>query len=123
MTPDDKKEKAYKTQVAKKMIDLKKETISLKQDLSETNKRVAKLEVESAEHRKAINQVRRSLWEYIQIALGHRKDVEKLSHRVDDTSERFDKIEETIDWTTKLIVGVVVTGIVTAGFVYLLNLL
>jgi len=116
------KEKAYKTQIAKKMIDMKKETIALRQDLHETNKRVDRLEAEGAEHRRVLNHVKRSVWEHFKIAMGHRKDVERLSHRVDDTSERFDKIEETIDWSTKLVVGVVVTGITTAGFAYILNL-
>mgnify|MGYP001294741394 CR=1 FL=1 len=110
-----KDDKQYKTEIANKLIDLKKENGELKEQNKKTNIRINRLENEMAEHRKTINQVKRSVWEVFEIATGNRKKVEDLSRRVDDTTEKYDRIQETINWISKLIIGLIITSVITAA--------
>jgi len=108
-------DKQYKTEIANKLIDLKKENGDLKEQNKKTNIRVGILEKEMAEHRKIINNVKRSIWEVFEISIGNRKKVEELSRRVEDTTEKYDQIQETINWISKLIVGLIITSVITAA--------
>ena len=83
------------------------------------SKRIDAVEAEHKEHRKTINQFKRSIWEITQIALGHKQDVEKLSHRIGDTEDRFNKIEGVVTWTMRGVIGLFLTTLVAAVFKYI----
>jgi len=110
-----KDDKDYKTEIANRLIDLKKENGELKEQNKKTNVRVGMLEKEMAEHRKTINQVKRSVWEVFEISTGNRKKVEELSRRVEDTAEKYDRIQDTINWMAKLVIGLIITSVITAA--------
>jgi len=110
-----KDDKDYKVEIANKIIDLKKENGELKEESKKTSIRVSRLEKEMSEHRKTINNVKRSVWEIFEISTGNRKKVEELSRRIEDTTEKYDEIQETINWISKLVIGLIITSVITAA--------
>jgi len=89
-------------------------------DIKQLDKKIEEVRVENViERRKLENKIKRSVWEVLQIALGNRKKIEEVSHRVTDTSERFDKIEQTIDWVMKTLIGLFITAVFGGIIAYL----
>jgi len=105
-----------------KLINLKKENSFLKEQYKKTNIRVGMLEKEIIEHRKTINNIKRNIWEVFEISIGNRKKVEKLSRRIEDTTEKYDRLQETINWISKLVIGLIITSVITAALNTIFNI-
>jgi len=112
--------KHEKIETAKHIIDMRRQIQQNTNDIKQLDKKIEEVRVENViERRKLENKIKRSVWEVLQIALGNRKKIEEVSHRVTDTSERFDKIEQTIDWVMKTLIGLFITAVFGGIIAYL----
>ncbi len=108
-------------EVKRELEETKKIAIDAKLETMKLSRRLDVVESDSNEHRKNINHIKRSVWEVVQIAMGNKKQVEALSHRAEDTEERFDRIEEIMTWTMRGIVGLFLTTLVGAILKFVLG--
>lgn len=82
--------------------------------INELNKRVTELEKSHTEQRKKSNEVKRTAWEALNIAIGNKDKVKLNSNRITDTNNKLDHIEENVKWITRSIMGVVITLVFTS---------
>ena len=107
-----------------------KNLIGMHERQSQTEKRVERLEkrvdvlekTNTSEHRAINNQVKRTLWEMAQLAIGHRKDIEDHSHRITDTKERIDELQKIVNWAIYTVIGLFITTILAAVFKFALHI-
>lgn len=92
-------------------------------EIRRLDKKIDTVRIESEmERRRLENKIKRSVWEVLQITLGNRKKVEEMSHRTTDTAERLDKVEQTIDWVMKTLIGLFITAVFGGVIAYLFNM-
>lgn len=107
----------------KNIVGLHEKLETTKAEVARLDKRVATLEhVNSEEHRHIKNQVKRTAKTVIQLAVGHRKDIEASNHRITDTAEKLDGMQKIVDWVFYTIAGLVITSILGAILKYVLKL-
>jgi hypothetical protein len=111
-----------KAETLSKIIDLKnrvdnhdKEISHVKTQIKTLNEKVNKHEEEDVlEKRKFENQIKRSIWEVFEMAKGHRKTIEEHSHRIEDSKERLDKLQDIVTWSVRLLLGLFITTLLGA---------
>lgn len=108
-------------EVKRELEETKKIAIDAKMETTRLSKRLDIVESDNNENRKNINHIKRSVWEVVQIAMGNKKQVESLSHRVTDTEERFNRIEEVITWTMRGVIGLFLTTLAGAVLKFVLG--
>ncbi len=114
--------KDEKIEMAKHLINMHRKIQSNTNEIRRLDKKIESVRLEGIEERRRLdNRLKRSIWEVLQISIGNRKQVEKMSHRVDDTSERLDKIEEVTDWVMKTLIGLFITTVFGAIIMYVIS--
>lgn len=127
--PISSKEKQQKIATIHKIVELRtktdeaiKEAKEAKMEVKRLAQRVEEVRLEGFdERRKLENKIKRSLWEVMQLALGNRKKVEEMSHRIEDTSEKLDKIQDIITWVFRGMIGLFAVTLVTALLKLIIN--
>lgn len=106
-------DKDGKIDTIKEIIKVKIQTARLEHHYNELSSRVDKIEDEHANHRKKSNEIKRTAWEAMNLATGNRDKVELNSHRITDTKEKYDSIEDGIKWIVRATIGLMITIIGT----------
>lgn len=115
--------KQEKIETAKKLITMQRQIAENTSEIRRLDKKIEEVRYEGlVERRKLENKLKRSMWEILQITLGNRKKVEEVSHRVEDSAERLDKIEQTIDWIMKTLIGLFITTVFGGVIAYFFGL-
>lgn len=115
-------DKEEKIEMIKDIINNKKRIEHLEYEHKTLSSRVGRLENDFTEHRKKSNEVKRTAWEAFNIATGNRDKVELNSHRIGDTKEKFDKIEDAIRWVVRAVIGLMITIVGTVIINYFFKL-
>lgn len=115
-------DKEEKIEIVTGIIENKKRIEKLEDSHRHLSRRVDHIESSGMEHRKKINEVKRTAWEAVNIATGNRDKVELNSHRISDTKEKFDKIEDSMKWVFRSVVGLIIVVIGTVILDYFINL-
>lgn len=115
--------KKEKIETAKHIINMHRKIQHNTNEIRRLDKKIDTVRIESEmERRRLENKIKRSVWEVLQITLGNRKKVEEMSHRTTDTAERLDKVEQTIDWVMKTLIGLFITAVFGGVIAYLFNM-
>lgn len=115
--------KVEKIETAKHLINMKRQIQRHENEIQRLDRKIDVVRQEAAdERRKLDNKIKRSIWEVLQIALGNRKKIEEVSHRASDTSERLDRIEQTVDWVMKTLIGLFITAVFGGVISYLFGM-
>lgn len=115
-------DKEEKIEMAKDIINNQKRIEKLESSHKHLSGRVGRLEDDYANHRKKSNEIKRTAWEAYNIATGNRDKVELNSHRITDTKEKFDKIDDGIKWIVRAVIGLMITIVGTVVLDYFFNL-
>ena len=114
--------KEEKAETLTKIIELKnrvdnhdKEIHTVKTQIKDINEKIQKNKDEEAiERRKLENKIKRSIWEVLEMAKGNRKTIEEHSHRIEDSKERLDQLQDIVKWALRLLLGLFITTIIGA---------
>lgn len=114
--------KEEKAETLTKIIELKnrvdnhdKEIHTVKTQIKDINEKIQKNKDEEViERRKLENKIKRSIWEVLEMAKGNRKTIEEHSHRIEDSKERLDQLQDIVKWALRLLLGLFITTIIGA---------
>ena len=114
--------KEEKAETLTKIIELKnrvdnhdKEIHTVKTQIKDINEKIQKnKDEETIERRKLENKIKRSIWEVLEMAKGNRKTIEEHSHRIEDSKERLDQLQDIVKWALRLLLGLFITTIIGA---------
>lgn len=114
--------KEEKAETLTKIIELKnrvdnhdKEIHTVKTQIKDINEKIQKNKDEEViERRKLENKIKRSIWEVLEMAKGNRKVIEEHSHRIEDSKERLDQLQDIVKWALRLLLGLFITTIIGA---------
>ncbi len=114
--------KEEKAETLTKIIELKnrvdnhdKEIHTVKTQIKDINEKIQKNKDEEViERRKLENKIKRSIWEILEMAKGNRKTIEEHSHRIEDSKERLDQLQDIVKWALRLLLGLFITTIIGA---------
>lgn len=115
-------EESKQAETAKHIINMQQKIQKNTEEIQRLDKKIDDIKREGVEERRKLeNKLKRSLWEVLQIALGNKEKVEKLSHRTEDSEERLDKVENTIDWVMRTLIGLFITTVFSAIIMYVVG--
>lgn len=114
--------KEEKAEALSKLIELKNKVDSHDKQLHVVNSQIKDMnekieknrQEELLERRKLENKLKRSIWEVFEMAKGNRKVIEEHSHRIEDSKERLDQLQDIVKWSLRLLMGLFITTIIGA---------
>ena len=111
-----------KAETLARMIGLHNQVSETKAQIRTLTARVDKLEEKNCvEHREMKNTIKHTAWEIGQLAIGHRAEIDKQNHRITDTKERVDKLQNIVSWAIYTIAGLFITTLIAAILKFVLG--